>query len=227
MYEEARRINDYLPIEPGAESRYILHLWGAFEALIEKEDSASAFSILPFHLLFMLAVQYKVYRISAWKNEEYFEAFNDCRVYNKADREIIIANAPIISEDGVIPSGSSVRNLSKIYECHLFRFFKIIDIADSVIPRAKILIDIRGSYAHANGNIEEGIEERVDEYLKILNEIQDKCLTLNNDLAAGWLSEYNSEETPQEFAEKRLLGSHLCPEDFKTGLLEANFPIFD
>lgn len=223
MYEEARGLLDYLPIEAGAENLYIRHLWGAFEAVIEKEELVRAFSILPFHLLFMLAVQYKVHRISAWKNIEYLEVLKNCRSYRSEDRAVLITNAPVINDHGLISSESSVRNLSKIKESHLFYFFKIIGLDEDIIKQAAILIDIRGSYAHANGNIEEDVEVRIDQYLEILRAIQECCLKINEELANNWLSEISSDDDLKEFVEIRLPVSYLCLADFESGLLNENF----
>ena len=65
MYEDVQEIFSYLPIEAGIDNLYIQHLFGAFQTINEKEEPIRAFSILPFHLLFMFSIQYKVYRISA------------------------------------------------------------------------------------------------------------------------------------------------------------------
>lgn len=223
MYEAALGMLDYLPIEAGAENRYIGHLWGAFEAVIEKEEPVRAFSILPFHLLFMLAVQFKTHRISAWKNHEYLEVLKSCRLYRKEDRKIVTTNAPIVDEHGLIPSGSSVRNLSKIKESHLFHFFRIIGLDENIIKRAFVSIEIRGSYAHANGNIEEEIEARIDEYLGMLRAIQACCLKINDELAYDWLAEFTLEDDLKNFVEERLLGSYLCSADFGSGMLKEYF----
>ena len=38
MYEDNQEIYDFLPIEAGAENLYIQHLFGAFQAVNEKEE---------------------------------------------------------------------------------------------------------------------------------------------------------------------------------------------
>lgn len=60
MHDEAKEIFGYLPIRQSAiEARYVAHLWNAFEYLILSEDEdVAAFSLAPFHLLFMLVIQY-------------------------------------------------------------------------------------------------------------------------------------------------------------------------
>ena len=65
MYENAQEIFDYLPINRSKlEADYIDHLWNVFIALDNAENSARPFVMMPFHLLFMLALQYKVLRIA-------------------------------------------------------------------------------------------------------------------------------------------------------------------
>lgn len=214
MYEDAQEIFEYLPIEAGSENLYIQHLFGAFQAVNEKDEPTRAFSILPFHLLFMLAVQYHVYRISAWKNSEYLATLNDCRTYRKEDRKILSSNAPVADLSGVVQSDSSVRNLSKIKESHIFHFFKIIGLDEKFIKQAEILVDIRGTYAHANGNIENNIEVRINEYLGILEEIQ-KCMSEVNNGVQDWANEIEEGEFPlDDFFSERFLQSQFSPRDF-------------
>lgn len=230
MYEDAQEIFDYLPIEAGSENLYIQHLSGAFQAVNEKDEPTKAFSILPFHLLFMLAVQYWVYRISAWNNVEYLKILQNCRTYRKEDRKILISNAPIPDATGVVSSNSSVRNLSKIKEAHLFHFFRIFGLNEEIIKQAEVIVNIRGTYAHANGNIEENIEERIDEYLSILREIQ-KCMAAVNKGVQNWASEIEEGEFPlDDFFNERFLQSQFSPRDFGDvvgTLLEAEQLDFD
>jgi hypothetical protein len=230
MYKDAQEIFGYLPIEAGSENLYIQHLFGAFLVVNEKEEPIRAFSILPFHLLFMLAVQYRVYRISAWRNNDYLSILKNCRTFRKDDRYILIYNAPIPDSRGVISMKSSVRNLSKIKEGYLFHFFKIIGLSESIIRRAKFLVDIRGTYAHANGNIEKNIEARISEYLEVLREIQ-KCMQTVNKAVQNWAGEFEVGEFPlDDFFRERFLQSQFCPHDFGDiigTLLEAEKPDFD
>lgn len=179
MYENAYEIFEYLPIEQAEESVYIQHLWGSFRLLNESEEPIKAFSLLPFHLLFMFAVQYKVYRLSAFDNARYLEIINSCNLRDPGNKQVLDQNAPIKDENGVIPSSCSVKNLSFIPERRLFDFLKIIDCEDDFISRAKVLVDSRGNYAHANGQIERDVNARVDEYLEILDHIQAKISSVN------------------------------------------------
>src|SRR3972149_1818590 len=214
MLEDAREIFDYLPIEPGAESLYIRHLWGAFEALIEQEEPIRAFSILPFHLLFMFAVQYKVYRISAYKKEDYLEKLGTCRFYDSGQKEVLKINSPVADKNGNIASSCSARNLSFLPENRIFDFLRIINCDDITIEKAKQLVEIRGTYAHANGNIEEDIEVRINEYLEILRAVQ-LCMIEMNNSVQSWADEIEEDEYPlTEFFQERFLISQFSPRDF-------------
>ncbi len=209
MYEAAQEIFDYLPSDSGVESRYIKHLWGAFEAVMEKEDHIRSFGILPFHLLFMFAVQYKVYRLSAYNKTEYIKTLNSnkCSLYYGGHKFTLENNPPIQNDSGVIARDCSVRNLSLIKEGYLFNFLKIIDVDTSVIEKAKKLVEMRGKYAHANGRIAEDIEVLIDEYLSVLKGIQDKFAPINDTVASEWLQEVKGEEELEEFVEARLFGN--------------------
>lgn len=219
MYEDAQEIFDYLPIDTGGESPYIIHLWGAFEALMEKEDPIRSFGILPFHLLFMFTIQYKVYRLSAYKKTEYLETLNRCRLYDNGNRPTLKNNPPIPNDAGVIASYCSVRNLSLLIEGQLFDFLKIIDVDAGIIKKAKELINIRNNYAHANGKIAEDIELLIDEYLSVLKGIQDKFSPISDTVASEWLQEVDGEEELEEFVKARLLKNYICPADFRSGML--------
>lgn len=180
MYENAYEIFKYLPIEQSEESVYIQHLWGSFELLNKSDEPVKAFSLLPFHLLFMFAMQYKVYRLSAFDKKKYLEKVESCNLRDKGNKQVLQQNAPIRNETGIIPSNCSMKNLSFIPEKQIFDFLEIIDCDKAVTDKAKLLVESRGNYAHANGQIEEDVNTRVDEYLEILQHIQDKISGVNN-----------------------------------------------
>ncbi len=219
MYEDAREINEYLPVDAGIESLYIKHLWDAFEAVMEKEDHVRPFGILPFHLLFMFAVQYKVHRLSAYNKTQYLEILRECRLYDGDHMQMLESNPPIPNEDGVILGNCSAKNLSLIRESQLFNFLKIIDVGESIIMKAKELVEMRGNYAHANGKIEENIEIRIDEYLSVLEGIQVKLVSTNDIVADEWLQDVSEGDNLKEFVNMRLFRSHVCRADFRRGVL--------
>lgn len=223
MYEDALAIFDYLPIDAGSHSLYINHLWSAFEGLMEKGEPAQSFAILPFHLLFMFAVQYKVYRLSALNPAKYVAILGNSNLRDKTQLPALEVNPPIPDANGIISSTCSVVNLSILPEKYLFEFLKITEADDTLIERAKILVEIRGSYAHANGNIEEDLELRINEYLDVLRDIQVSMAPVNDLLADTWVGEITPDETPNEFIQARLRDSYTCRADFADGKLAVSF----
>lgn len=214
MYEDAQKIFDYLPIEAGQESIYIQHLSGAFQTLIKEDTPIREFAIIPFHLLFMFAIQYKVYRISAYKQNDYLEILKKCKLYDKGHEQVLKNNSPIIGQNGYVSSNCSVKNLSLIPEKQIFDFFKIINVGDNILKKAKDLVTIRGTYAHANGNIEENIEEIIGKYINVLQEVQ-KCMWIVNKNMYNWVNEIEEGEFPLDyFFMERFLHSQFSKEDF-------------
>jgi len=212
MLEEANTIFDYLPIEAGSEKLYTQHLWQAFTAIVEKGDPAKSFAIMPFHLLFMLAAQYKVYKLSDSHKTEYLNKISDKIVYRQTNIKVL--------QDNIFNSSSqsSVKNLSLIKEKNLFDFFEIVNLEKDIIEEAQELITNRSKYAHANCNIEEEIEQKINSYLKILNSIQLKFENINNS-SQNWAEELENDcgsedEDINEFFEQRFLQSHFSPRDF-------------
>ena len=66
MEEKVLEIHDFLPVarRSTVENDYILHLWDAYLTLDTLGDAGRGFSIMPFHIMFMLALQYKILRIA-------------------------------------------------------------------------------------------------------------------------------------------------------------------
>jgi hypothetical protein len=223
MYDRAYEILDYLPQEAGEESVYINHLWKAFEVLIEGDEAARPFAILPFHLLVMFAVQYKVYRASAFNKEKYLTILESCKLRDPGEKRMIAENTPIPNASGIIPGSCSVRNLSLLPEKRLFDFLKPLGFADNFSNKAAELVEIRSTYAHANGNIEEDIELRIDEYIEVLAGIQLCMVALNDAVATDWLSKIQPDDDPKMFVDARVASSFLCKADFMSGLLMDHF----
>src|SRR3990167_9862545 len=86
--ERAIEIHDYLPMARStAEHDYILHLWDIFLTLDTFGESGRGFSIMPFHIMFMLALQYKILRISKVYSKECNLVF--CTSESRIKKELI------------------------------------------------------------------------------------------------------------------------------------------
>lgn len=209
MYEDAQEIFEYLPIRRDTpENDYINHLWQAFSTLDGGEVIARPFAVMPFHLLFMMALQYKVLRISKEKRAEYELVFT---IDRGREREAIL-------------NPESVFDIALLNERTIPDLLKLIGVDGETIKQIKKLIDNRNdSLAHAKGGIESEPEMRIEEYLTCLRTIQIHMQLLNNSVADSWATEVSTEDNITDFIEARLVGSMLCPEDFMTGKLANDF----
>lgn len=219
LIELASEIDLYLPRDLGVLSNYTRHIWGAFEAIVEKGEPSRGFAILPFHLLFMFAIQCKVYRLSAYNKPAYLEILDRCNLRNPGYKRVLKENPPIPDSSGNVPSTSSVRNLSLLPEKQLFDFLSTLEISNAILDKAKRTVKIRNTYTHANGNIEENLEERIEEYLDILRNTQPNFRALNDAVAVKWLAEIEPGEAGIEYIELHLAEEYLCPADMQQGKL--------
>ena len=209
MSESAQEIFNYLPIRRGIlENEYINHLWRAFETLGTGDILAEPFAVMPFHLLFMLAVQYKVLRISREKKGEYELAFT----------------MHIGRKHEIVSRPESVFALADLNERSVLDLLKLIGLDRSAIQKIKILIDNRNeNLAHAKGGIESNPEARIEEYLSALQQLQICMQPLNDIVSDAWSNGFSTEDDISEVVDLKLLDSMLCLEDFKTGKLANNF----
>lgn len=219
MYEDAQEIFDYLPVEAGSESRYIKQLWDAFILLSEGKDDVPYFSIVPFHLLFMLAVQYKVYRISAWDKDFYLKKISEANrgMYKIDSKPQLIKNIPLNKDLVWDTSQSSVKTLSLINEKQIFNLFEIIGIDEDIKIKARDLVESRNERLHANGEIDEEVENKISEYLKILHHLQEKCNTkaINFAIQGNWAEEIEEGMLSlEEFFQEKFLYSQFSKMDF-------------
>jgi hypothetical protein len=208
MYENAQEIFDYLPINRSKpEADYIDHLWNAFLALDDKENSSRPFIMMPFHLLFMLALQYKSIRIA--------------KIFPEA-ADLFFAGVGGRNKDKLLSPRRSVFDLALINERTLPELFRLVGFAEENTKKTKSLIDDRNNnLAHAKGGIEPDSDKRIDQYLDALRTLQ-PCLVPHNDrIADQWLSEKSDEDDLSEYMDARLLDSQLCPADFRSGKLAA------
>lgn len=235
MYEDAQEIFDYLPIRRNeAENEYLNQLRDTFE-LLEKSGrlwekdsngfavtdtkliSARAFALLPFHLLFMMALQYMVLRIAD---------------IHKDATNLFFSSDGGRYKDKLISEKRSVFDLSVIKERTLPEIFQLVGLSEDIIKEIKSLIDKRNNnLAHANGNSTSiDVENSVNDYLDLMGTIQKSFLQINQKLVDEWLFEIKEGDDLGEYIESHLLDSRLSPRDFGDVvdiLLEAELLDFD
>lgn len=202
--EYALPILEYLPIRRNPqEHEYIEHLWRAYSVLDggEHENMARSFAIMPFHLLYLLAVQYKLFRLFRWMPERYQTA-----------RERFVGrekNYPEIKNPG------SVFDLGFFNEKCVFDFLGILGLEDLCIEEGKILVQERNdTIAHVKGKMEPNVEGKIARYLSVMNKIQKCSHSLNEAVADEWLEEVEEGEDMEEFFENRLASAYVSKYDF-------------
>jgi len=201
MYENAQNILNYLPIRKNkAENDYIEHLWKAFSELNASETVARPFCIMPFHLLFMLAVQYKALRVSQIHIEPCNLFF--CGVAGRSKKELL-------------SDQKSVFDIGLIAESTIPEIFQLVELDDEGIKKIKGLVKNRNNnLAHAKGGIEQKLEEKVDLYLQVAESIQQKFKSYNEQIAIIWMSEIAEGDDMDQFLEGKFLDLSITPLDF-------------
>ncbi len=218
MYEDAQEIFEYLPIRRNtAENDYIDHLWQAFSALGQTDTTARPFAVMPFHLLFMLALQYKVLRISKEQKEKY-----DLAMTTKNPRD----------EEKDILAPESPLAIAFLGESEVVDFLKIAGLsADDARSIKKSIVRYRNDkIAHAKGYIEQNIETKLTEYFGWLEKLQTAYKSMNQEVAARWIEEVEAGDNMEQFLETHFLDSCFSPRDFGDivgTLLEAEQLDFD
>lgn len=201
MNEDARKIFDYLPIRRDTpENDYINHLWQAFTTLDESDEVARPFTIMPFHLLFMLAVQYKVLRIYKEQKEKYEIALT---IKNPRDQEkdILTPESPLA--------------IAFLGESEIIDLLKIAGLSKEDSQNIKSIIRYRNDkIAHAKGYIEPELETKIAEYFKCLSILQKAYLAMNQKIAEGWLTEIQIGDDMEQFLETHFLSSCSSLHDF-------------
>ena len=201
MFEEAQKILNYLPIRKNkAENDYIEHLWNTFSELETSESSARPFCVMSFHLLFMLALQYKVLQISRTNVESCNLFF--CGVAGRC-------------KDVLLSDQKSVFDIALINERTIPEIFQLVGLDNLRIKSIKYLIDERNNnLAHAKGGIEQKIEEKLNLYLQEVENIQQKFKSYNEEMAKNWLGEISEENDIDQLLENWFLDSSITPRDF-------------
>ena len=206
MCSDAWGIRDHLPIRPDTyENRYIRHLLRAFFTLeitspIER-DSARPFSIMPLHLLFMVAVQYKILRIYRERPHEY-EIYRSKLQVGRITKEHL-------------REPKSPTEIAYLKERFIVDFLKIGGSFNDDAKRInESIIEYRNDkIAHAKGHIELDLKKKINEYFDGLEDVQTAYQNMNRSLAKDWLDEIQSGEDIGNFLERRFLNSLLCPRD--------------
>ena len=207
MCQRAWGIYDHLPIRcDPIEEDYIHHLRRAFFKLEltypNALRTARPFSIMPLHLLFMVAVQYKVLRI-------YRERRNAYRA-----RHIAIKKAQKRAKN-ILWAPTSPLEIAYLSEHEILNFLKVAGLSTRHTKRIyNSIIKYRNKkIAHAWGYIEPHLKLKINEYFGALDTIQVAYQHMNRSMANDWLNKVQKGDDIGNFLEKRFLNSLLCPRD--------------
>lgn len=211
MIEDAQEIFDHLPVRQNEiEARYIRHLWLAFENLSNsQEKDVRAFAVAPFHLLFMLSLQYKGMRLYIRRHELYA-------------RHKVIMDLEVRRRKAQAPT--SVFDLALISESPLADIFSTVGVSAEILTAIKERVRERNDgFAHAKGAIEEDLESKIELYLTILRSMPDVFKGINEEVALEWLNDLSPDDDRDSFVETRIAAEYLCPTDFSVGTLHDEF----
>lgn len=199
--EAALQIFDFLPIRQNVvESGYIKHLWDAFLTLDSFCAEGRAFLLMTFHLLFMLALQYKVLRIA--------------RDFPEAS-DVFFSGVAGRNKEQLLNLKRSVFDIALINERTIPELFGLVKLNKQDINKIKDLIDERNdNLAHAKGGIDPDPEGKIQGYLEVLNKIQVCINPFNVAIAKVWFSGIAVEDDIEEVLERQLQKSLFTPQDF-------------
>lgn len=201
MYDDAQRIFDYLPIRRDtSENDYINHLWQVFFTLDGGEAVVRPFAVMPFHLLFMLSVQYKMLQIAS---------------AHKQATDLFFTGVGGRNKEQLLSEQRSVFDMALINERTIPDIFQLVAVDSDVIKKFKELVDERNdNLAHAKGGIEQDLEKKLAGYVAVLESIQKSCVQINQKLADKWILEVKVGDDLGEFLESYFLDSRISPRDF-------------
>lgn len=198
------RISKFLPVRCDfTEASYIKYLSNSFDKLsnkIDDSDISDGFAIIPFHLLFMMALHYRVLRIFKDQSENYRLAIT----FKKESKE-----------NNKIFNPSSPFDFSVFGESEVLNFFKLVGCKDDKLGNIKSLIKKRNNLVHASGNMENNLEKKCEEYLGCLSGVQKLFSKSNQQLAHKFLKEIESDEDIEQFFEIRYKDKIINKYDFK------------
>jgi len=160
MDDDASLILDYLPYsyKSPQEEEYIIFLRETFLANYEKQKYQFAF--IAYHMLFMSFVYFSIWKIKINKEKDFAKAL----IGFSKDLENTMLKA------------SSPFSLSKIKESSIFRFLKLVRCNNAKIGEFTKIVKARNDISHSNGNIffnsQDAVDEKINEVLKSVEEIQ-------------------------------------------------------
>jgi len=165
VIDDAQHILEYLPsyFRSEKEQEYLLFLWDSFKC--NYENGKYQFAFIAYHMLFMLFTYFCVWKIKTVRHEDFSKCLIGCIDRHESD-------LTKVSD----PFGFWV-----IGESQFIRFLRLIGLQDR-IGKYKEIIKLRNDSAHVNGNVylnsQEQIDDKINEILSYIEEIQQRMSTV-------------------------------------------------
>ncbi len=204
MVDRSEHIFYFLPLNypSPAEAESVTFWWDTYSKNIEEQNYHVAF--LAFHMLYMTAVYFLLYKVSKVYRVPYEHSL--CHMGNEDETYYMSIN--------------SAFSFSKMNEKGVFRFLKIAGADRTLIGEVSRFIDDRNNAAHAKGaiffkNDPEGLEQRIIGYVKALEKIHNLLVKESNKVAQSWkISKLNSAAL-RLYLEAEILANSLTPAEIK------------
>ena len=204
MPTRPEHIFQFLPINypSPVEGEYVLFWWNTYIKNIEEENYHVAF--LAFHMLYMTAVYFLLYKISKKHRLPYehslFHMGNDDETHYLG-----------------INSAFSFSNMN---ERGVFRFLKIAGADHNLIGEVSRFIEDRNNAAHAKGAIffkddPDALEQKAVEYVKALEKIQNLSIKESGKIAQSWKISALNESALRLYLEGEILANSFTPAEIR------------
>ena len=164
---------------------------------------ARPFSIMPLHLLFMVAIQCKVFRIRNEMRNEY------------ENHRSSLENRVSAKTMKIIQNPATPLDIAHLRESETVNFLKAAGLSarDTKLIRRSTIKYRNRKIAHAWGHVEIRLEAKINEYFDTLETVQRVYQRMNRRLANNWLNKVQAGADIGQFFENHLRGSLICPRD--------------
>jgi hypothetical protein len=187
-------LNYFLPVE----GEYVTFWWDTYSKNLEERNYHVAF--LAFHMLYMTAVYFMLYKLSKIYKSSYEHSLFHM---GREDEEYYLGM-------------NSAFSFSKMNEKGVFRFLKIAGADHALILDLSKFIDDRNNAAHAKGaiffkNDPEGLDERTVQYVRALEKIQNLYIDESKKIALAWKVSHMDNQALKIYLESEILSNSLSP----------------
>lgn len=209
MSATPENIFQFLPLNysSSTESEYVFFWWDAYVKNVEQGNYHVAF--LAFHMLYMTAIYFMLYRIS----KIYRLSYEHSLFHMALDDEVHYLGI------------NSAFSFSKMNEKGVFRFLKIAGADHALIKEVSRFIEDRNNAAHAKGaiffkNNLAGLEERASEYVGALEKTQQTYIVDSIKVSKSWKISKMNESTLRLHLQSEILSNSFTPSEISALVLQ-------